>query len=560
MAFFNNTRDEDTWEDYPLLRYFNDSMKMQLAQVQNWLNKNSTPEEASKWNRFIKMWEPSIHSLTADQFVNSELNDTKWLVFRNHGVARFKQVDLDNRDQLIFRYFNYVSGGAWTIHLDKPDGPSIATIQVKPVKGWTVAQTKINPVKGVHDLYLTYVNPQIKNPDQSGLQFDWFHFTNDFPGQGQPEYVKYQQLYWNLLTASTPTTPVMMENPSDMHRVSNVFERGNWLVKGKVVEPGVPHALNPWPANAPKNRLGLAMWLTDKQNPLTARTMVNRVWEQLFGYGLAETLEDLGTQGIPPTHKELLDWLSWKFMNDYQWSLKKLIKEVVLSATYRQDSKVTPELLEKDPMNKFYARGARVRLSAEQVRDQGLCISGLLNPEIGGPSVFPYQPGGIWLSPWNGADWKISTGGNQYRRALYTYWKRTAPYPSMMSFDDVAREVCTARRIRTNTPLQALVTLNDEAYLEMARQLAYKMQKEVPGNIEQQITKGYEWMLYKPISPEKLKVMEKLYNEALEKFRHDKNKTCEMVGIMDQHNNPETAALVVVANAMLNLDEVITKN
>jgi hypothetical protein len=288
--------------------------------------------------------------------------------------------------------------------------------------------------------------------------------------------------------------------------------------------------------------------------------MVNRVWEQLFGYGLAETLEDLGTQGIPPTHKELLDWLSWKLMNDYKWSVKKLIKEIVLSATYRQDSKVTPELLEKDPMNKLYARGTRVRLSAEQIRDQDLCISGLLDPDIGGPSVFPYQPGGIWLSPWNGSDWKISTGGNQFRRALYTYWKRTAPYPSMMTFDGVAREVCTARRIRTNTPLQALVTLNDEAYLDMARKFTYKMQKENPKDIGQQISKGYEWMLYKPISREKLQVMEKLYNEALEKFKHDKDKTCAIVGIMDEHDNPETAALVVVANAMLNLDEVITKN
>lgn len=323
--------------------------------------------------------------------------------------------------------------------------------------------------------------------------------------------------------------------------------------------PAVPHSLNPLPRNAPNNRLGLAIWMTSKKNPLTARTMVNRVWEQLFGTGLAETLEDLGTQGIPPTHKDLLDWLSWTFMNDYKWSPKKLMKEIMISATYRQDSKVSAESLEKDPMNKWYERGARVRLSAEQVRDQGLCVSGLMNEKMFGPSVFPYQPKGIWLSPWNGAYWEKSQGDDQYRRALYTYWKRTAPYPSMMTFDGTAREVCTARRIRTNTPLQALVTLNDSAYIAMARYFAFRMQK-ASMDPKEQISKGYEMALYKAISDSKLSVLVNLYNESLQKFKRDKDKTCEMVGQNDQHNNPETAAMVVVANAILNLDEVITKN
>ena len=287
--------------------------------------------------------------------------------------------------------------------------------------------------------------------------------------------------------------------------------------------------------------------------------MINRVWEQLFGTGLAETLEDLGTQGIPPTHKELMDWLSWKFMNDYKWSVKKLLKEIVMSATYRQDSKLSAESLEKDPFNKFYERGARVRLSAEQVRDEGLCISGLLNEKMFGPSVFPYQPKGIWLSPWNGAYWQKSEGQDQYRRALYTYWKRTAPYPSMTTFDGTAREVCAARRIRTNTPLQALVTLNDSAYLEMARHFAYRMEK-AGKDLKQQISAGYELALYKPIPVSTLSVLLKLHDQSLQKFKKDKDKTCEMIGENDQHNNPETAALVVVANALLNLDEVITKN
>jgi hypothetical protein len=182
-----------------------------------------------------------------------------------------------------------------------------------------------------------------------------------------------------------------------------------------------------------------------------------------------------------------------------------------------------------------------------------------MNEKMFGPSVFPYQPKGIWLSPWNGAYWQKSQGDDQYRRALYTYWKRTAPYPSMMTFDGTAREVCTARRIRTNTPLQALVTLNDSAYLEMARYFAYRIQK-TGADPKQQISKGYEMALYKPISNDKLSVLIKLYNESLQRFKRDKDKTCEMVGQNDQHNNAETAAIVVVANAILNLDEVITKN
>jgi hypothetical protein len=332
------------------------------------------------------------------------------------------------------------------------------------------------------------------------------------------------------------------------------------MVKGEEVSPDVPHIMNAFPANAPKNRLGLALWLTDKKNPLVARTMVNRLWEQLFGFGLAETLEDLGSQGIPPTHKDLLDHLSWKFMNDFNWSIKKLLKEMVMSATYRQDSKTNEELLKKDPYNKFYARGPRIRLSAEQLRDQALAVSNLLSTKMYGKSVMPFQPDGIWRSPYNGDTWKLSEGDDQYRRALYTYWKRTAPYPSMINFDGGAREVCITRRIRTNTPLQALNTLNDSAYLVMARNFAYRMNATGGNDIKIKLKKGYEAMLYKQISETKLNRLLELYNRAISKFKRDKEAVCEMIGVSDDHNNPETAALVVVANAMLNLDEWVNKN
>lgn len=559
MAFFNDTRDEDSYDDYPLLRHFNDSMRQKLNELTEWVQENASSERAKDVNCFLRTWQPSINSLTADQFVNSELADTKFLVFRNHAVARLRHVDLENKNLLIYRYAGYKKDGVWAIHLDKPDGPIVKVLSPDTTSDWKITETGIPLNNGVHDIYFTYTNPHLKNEIDNGQMMDWFCFTQQFPGKGKPGYEVNKKIFWSLLTAKVPTTPVMMDNPASMHRATNVFERGNWLVKGDVVTPAVPHALNPMPKNAPNNRLGLAMWMTSKENPLTSRTMVNRVWEQLFGTGLAETLEDMGTQGIPPTHQELMDWLSWNFMNDYKWSVKKLLKEIVMSATYRQDSKLTPEALEKDPSDKLYERGPRVRLSAEEVRDQDLCISGLLSDKMYGPSVFPYQPGGIWLSPWNGATWQKSQYEDQYRRALYTYWKRTAPYPSMMTFDGVAREVCTARRIRTNTPLQALVTLNDDAYLEMSRNFAYEMQK-AGTDLNQQINKGYELALYRPITPDKLAVLIKLYNESLQKFKKDKDKTCEMIGEDNEHNNPETAALVVVANAMLNLDEVITKN
>ena len=237
----------------------------------------------------------------------------------------------------------------------------------------------------------------------------------------------------------------MIDNTDKQFRATNVFERGNWLVKGKEVKPDVPHTLNPLPENAPHNRLGLAQWITDKKNPLTARTIVNRVWEQFFGQGIAETLEDMGTQGIAPTHVELLDYLSWKLMNDYNWSLKKLMKEIVMSATYRQDSKFSKESLEKDPFNKWYARGPRVRLSAEELRDQSLAVSGLLSKKMFGPSVYPYQPEGIWASPYDGNKWKKSEGDDQHRRALYTYWKRSSPYPSMITFDGTSQRSLHAK-------------------------------------------------------------------------------------------------------------------
>lgn len=230
-----------------------------------------------------------------------------------------------------------------------------------------------------------------------------------------------------------------------------------------------------------------------------------------------------------------------------------------MSATYREQSKVSPALEEKDPYNKLYARGPRVRLSAEEIRDQALTVSGLLCDSLYGPPVMPWQPAGIWHSPYSSEQWTTSLGKNQYRRALYTFWKRSSPYPSMITFDGASREVCTARRIRTNTPLQALVLLNDSVYTEAARYFAFRMMEGAAGE-DAVISKGYEMLLYKPLEARKLEILKKLYDRAYAKFSRDKYTTCEMVGAPGVHDNPETAAYVVVAEALLNLDEVITKS
>jgi hypothetical protein len=564
MAYFNNTRDEDVPSEYPLLRIYEDSLKDDLHAVINYVSQHGGSRLAKQTELFLKTWQPAISFTTADSMKNAVLTGkNSSLAMRNHAVARLKNVDLQDAGRLIWNFYSNEKNGTLRLRMDSATGPVFAIIPIKAMDQWRREAFEFAPQQGVHDVYVTYDSPSFPvETERQAIYFDWFAFLPQFPGKGSPDYAAMKNKFWKLLTANVVTTPVMVENPATMWRKTNVFERGTFRTLGKEVEPAVPQSLGfAMPANAPRNRLGLAMWLTDKRNPLVSRTMVNRLWEQVFGNGIAETLEDLGTQGIPPTHKELLDNLSWNLMNNYQWSIKKLLKELVMSATYRQDSRLTDELKEKDLANKYYARGPRVRLSAEQLRDQDLCISGVVSSKMYGPGVMPWQPDGIWLSPYNGARWQNSKGEDQYRRAVYTYWKRTSPYPSMISFDGVQRVLCTARRIRTNTPLQALVTLNDSAYLDMARLFAYRIKKEAGDDINKQLAKGYELMTYKSLPEEKAKVFISLYNEAKQEFQTDAVKTRQLIGVDSAaYNNPSTAALVVVANAMMNLDEVVMKN
>lgn len=562
MAYFNNTRDEDLSSEYPLLRQFDDSLQRKLTSLTDWLKVNAPAGRSAEIHKFLKTGQPVINSVSTDSLQNAIIaNKNIALAFRNNGVARIPAVNLNKVDEMIYRYSSGKPGGSMQLRLDKPTGPVIATWKVPEGGGSRNLAVDFKEQTGIHDVYLTYNNPTVTNKEEIVVYFDWFRFSQQFPGKGKPGYEENKAIFWSLMDSYGGSIPILVENPSNRLRKTFVFKRGAWITPGAEVHAGVPKSLAyAMPKNAPKNRAGLAMWLTDKRNPLLSRTMANRLWEQLFGTGIVETLEDMGTQGMNPTHKELLDHLSWQLMNDYKWSMKRLIKEMVMSATYRQDSKVTEDTKKKDLFNKYYARGARMRLSAEQIRDQHLSVSGVLSAKMYGPGVMPWQPNGIWNSPYNGATWNSSAGEDQFRRAIYTYWKRTAPYPSMIAFDGAQRVVCSPRRIRTNTPLQALVTLNDSVYIDMAKFFALRMKKEGGKEVKNQIAKGYEWMMYKPIPGAKLKILDNLYLMALNDYKIHPEKAKQILGGQQTDKYPETAALVVVANAMLNLDEAVTKN
>ncbi len=556
FAFFNNTRDEDTYDDYPVLRHLNESQKNSLYSLETWLSRQVSDKQKKALVNFIKTLQPSYNSLKCDHFTNAELSDTKWLAMRNKGVARLKNVNLSGKNSLIMRYSANISGGIWVIKVDEPSGKTLAQVsasQLKPTSGWSTLEIPLVPISGVHDLYFLYNNPELKDPNKTGISFDWFYFYEGFPTGIESEM--YRKKFNALVAEKSESTPIMIENPSDFHRKTNVFIKGNWLSLGKEVGMGIPKYIGKWPENAPQNRLGLAKWMTSEEHPLFARTIVNRVWEQLFGIGLVETLEDMGSQGAVPINQPLLDYLSFKLMKEYRWSIKKLIKEIVLSSTYRQDSRASEEQLSKDPLNKFFARGVRVRLSAEQIRDQALAVSGMINKEMYGPPVMPYQPEGIWNSPWSGDYWKLSEGGQQYRRAIYTFWKRTSPYPSMITFDAMGREVCTSRRIKTNTPLQALVTLNDSVYVDLAEKLSQRALKIAKGNTIESIQISYKLATGKALNAKSRAVLHDFYQKALNDFKRKIPKNYPQGA-----KSAEAAALVLVNNVILNLDEVITKS
>jgi hypothetical protein len=363
------------------------------------------------------------------------------------------------------------------------------------------------------------------------------------------------------LAALKPATTTLVMKELPQPRPTHVMIRGNHKNLGEPVSPRVPARLHGMPPDAPPNRLGLAQWLVAPENPLAARVTMNRVWARHFGRGFVETSEDFGIQGDLPTHPELLDWLALTF-RDRGWSMKAMHKLIVTSATYRQSSvNVSRNVYERDPYNRLFARGPRLRLDAEVVRDNALAISGLLSRKLGGPSVFPYQPEGIWFNPYSGDRWVTSTGGDQHRRGLYTFWRRTAPYAAFMAFDAPSREVACERRPRTNTPLQALATLNDKVCVEASAALARRMATEASGERER-IVHGFRLCVARMPTEREVELLRKLFTENVEKYRKDPVAAVAMVkngAAARGVEASELAAWTVVANVLLNMDETITK-
>jgi len=358
-----------------------------------------------------------------------------------------------------------------------------------------------------------------------------------------------------------PTVMVMQDSATP--RETHLLVRGAYDRPGDKVDPGVPSILPPLPAGAPANRLGLAKWMVDPSNPLTARVAVNRFWQNAFGVGLVKTVEDFGSQGEWPSNPELLDWLATEFVRG-GWDMKAIQKAIVLSATYRQASKVSPELLQKDPENRLLARGPRVRLSAEMVRDQALAISGLLVDKLGGPSVKPYQPAGLWKELSGGDDYKPDTGDGLHRRSLYTYWKRTAPPPMMMNFDAAGRETCVVRELRTNTPLQALNLMNDVTYLEAARKMAERMMREGGDTPSSRIGYGFALATARRPRERETEILLSSFGYYRDGFATDPASAAKYLNqgqaARDEKLDArELAAYAAVASMILNLDAAVTK-
>ncbi len=364
---------------------------------------------------------------------------------------------------------------------------------------------------------------------------------------------------------AVPVSLIMGDMPTE--RETFVLIRGEYNKPGDKVTRGTPSALPKMPEGVPNNRLGLAKWLVDPTHPLTSRVTVNRFWQQLFGRGIVKTAEDFGSQGEFPAHPELLDWLALDFQEN-GWNVKRLMKQIMLSATYRQSSKVSAELAERDPENVLLARGPRFRMDAELVRDNALAIAGLLSGKIGGKSVKPYQPEGVWEAVAfvgsNTNSYKRDDGESLYRRSMYTFWKRTSPPPSLMAFDAPSRENCVARRARTNTPLQALVLMNDEQYVEAARQLAQRMLQEGGSQPADRLRYGFRLTTARDPNERELGVLTAQFASHLDHFQANVEDAKKLLTIGSTPRDEsldvaEHASYTLIGNLLLNLDETMTK-
>ncbi|MEP2687060.1 PSD1 and planctomycete cytochrome C domain-containing protein [Maribacter dokdonensis] len=412
--------------------------------------------------------------------------------------------------------------------------------------------------------------------------FQFYSFFNTIPEKGLldnaadlPEpYIKVTQKevndilgFINLEKSEMKEVPVMVMKEMDQPRSSFILKRGIYDQYGDEVFPDTPESILPFD-NYPKNRLGLAKWLFDDEHPLTARVAVNRLWQRMFGSGIVASSFDFGNQGSLPTHPELLDYLAIKYKTE-GWDTRKMLKYIAMSEAYQQDTKASPEKLEQDPENKYLARASRLRLSSEAIRDQALAFSGLLNREVGGPSVKPYQPEGIWEETTGGgggstASYTLSEGEDVYRKSIYTFWKRTVPPPSMMTFDSSSRDYCSVKRQETNTPLQALVLLNDPQIVEAARVAAIGEMEANPNAESEQIKTLFYKATSRMPNETEIQSLTDYYTEMLSKVESGEISTSEYLSIGRSEvptglDKEKLVAMTLTAHTILNLDETINR-
>jgi len=413
-----------------------------------------------------------------------------------------------------------------------------------------------------HNLRVAFaVAPEKRTPAQKASLLNFYVDNLDGPSIELAYRIEALENEKAAIEERSTVSGIQEEKPGPA--MANILMRGTYDKLGEEVTPAGFHALHPMPPGAPKNRLGLAQWLVAPNNPLTARVTVNRYWQELFGAGIVRTSEDFGSQGELPSNPELLDWLAVEF-RESGWDVKKFFTLLVTSATYRQAATSTPEKLEKDPQNRLLSRGPRFRMDAEMIRDYALAVSGELSLKMGGPGTKPYQPSNIWeVVGLGGARYTQDTGENLYRRTVYDFWKRESPPPNMEAFNAPSRETCTVRRERTNTPIQALVTLDDPQFVEAARRLAQSTMKEC-GDPSAVIAKMAERVLLRPLSPAETTVLTGTETEIEKEFAADPEGAKAFLAVGESKADPNLpaprlAALALVANQLLNLDETLNK-
>lgn len=554
-AYFNQVVDRDISTEHPHLRLFAEAHEDSLEMLKAWITDQASPAEANAWERNIRTGEPK---LGPEEFSSTHkvkhLNraDDDFMHVYDSGYVALSNIKMDNVSHILlsYRLRDKKSKSKLSIRLDSPNGKEIANTQL-PSKGWyyPLMPVDLSPTEGLHDLYFMFYNSE---SDEVCL-IDGMILQPRLPSPKGSKEMDYQSLAQRLYNAKPEKRAlVMVEKEAPWHRTTRLFQRGNWLAPGDTIEPNVPDIFKSKDSLI-QNRLDFARWLASEENPLTARVMINRVWSKLFGRGIVYTMEDFGTLGDSPTHPELLDWLAIQFSQAKEWHLKPMIKMMVMSAAYQQSSQVDEEILALDPSNKWLSRASRFRLSAEQIRDQALMVSGLLSRKMYGPGVMPPQPEGVWTVVYSNLKWVTSEGEDAYRRAIYTFLRRSSPYPSLITFDATSREVCLSRRIETNTPLQALVSLNDPVYTEASLALARDLAK-LEG--EAWLSEAYFRIIGKEIQPELEARLKSYMEETLAHYEAFPEEAEELTGAPEA----KLAAMTLVINSLINTDEFLVRS